>query len=104
MEIKEKRGMMIAATRKIALTGNLYFVPASLTGDKVFQVDLATPTGKCTCPENRRHEVLCEHIYAAKYFRKREEEVPADTKTNESKSTKKPRKTYHQNWPLFNEC
>jgi transposase len=102
MNGKEKRGIQIAATRKIERAGNLYAVPA-LKGNALFKVDLVVEPPKCTCPENRRHQVLCEHIFAAKLFRQREE-VDNEASKLPDPPPKTKRKTYTQNWPVYNEA
>jgi len=105
MDRKEKSGIEIAARRTVERAGNLYIVPG-LRGNQVHQVDLdSLPPGKCSCSENKRHGVTCEHIYAAQIVREREENARRAAERNQSNpSDKKVRKTYHQDWAVYNEA
>jgi transposase len=98
MDLREQRGMELAATRIIRHNGTIWSVP-SATGDGIrYTVDLVEE--KCSCPDYGMHRAKCKHIYAAHFVNIREQNSGASVISTTNMAAK--RTTYRQNWPAYN--
>ena len=73
MDLREQRGMELAATRIIVRKKGIWLVPSQFGKDK-YEVDLTPETPSCTCPDHETRGVKCKHIFAATFVMKRETE------------------------------
>lgn len=111
--LREKRGLEIAATRRIERHGEAWRVP-SMSGRGIYQVRLGEAP-RCECPDFELTAKPCKHIYAAQFVAKREAyemtgngdgtenstaSLPSPFPELEEEPTKRP--TYAQNWPAYN--
>lgn len=101
MNVREQRGLQLAAVAKLLEKDGIWFVPSQTSAAKCYSVDLKKNT--CTCKDFSDRAIKCKHIYAADIVRRREAgesiELP-EPDPNE----KSPRPTYKQNWPAYNKA
>lgn len=94
MEVREQRGLEIAATKKLRQKGDLWLVP-SATGTGTYVVD---PTiygpATCTCPDFELRGGPCKHVYAVEYTIRCETQTSSGTVTETI--------TYRQEWSAYN--
>lgn len=96
MDLREQRGMELAATRiikKMRGSKDIWFVPSQSNHDK-YQVNIEV--GTCTCLDHETRGVKCKHIYAATFVMMREEHP--DGSVSETTIVSETRRTYPQNW------
>jgi transposase len=100
MELREQRGLVIAAMCKLTKQdGGHWIVPSQTTGGKKYVVDLDHKT--CTCPDHQETGFKCKHLYAVEFTIKRE--LGADGTITETKTiTFTEKRTYKQDWPAYN--
>lgn len=99
MDAREQRGLVIAALSKLNRTEKGWLVP-SQSGTAVYTVD--PDSQKCTCPDHENGH-KCKHIYAVEFVIKRE--FRPDGSMIETKSiTFTEKKTYKQDWPLYDKA
>lgn len=103
MDLREQRGMELAATRIIKKKKGVWLVPSQSGNDK-YQVNVQLTT--CTCLDHGTRGVKCKHIYAATFVMKREHNPDGSTTVIESLTVTetKERTTYPQNWSAYNEA
>ncbi len=94
---RESKGLLIAATCKIARKEGYWQVP-SQSGVGAYQVNLQK--GSCSCPDHEVRQVKCKHIFAVE-FTVRRETAPDGTVT-ETKTVRATRITYAQDWTAYN--
>ncbi len=94
---REQRGLMIAATMKLAHDGNTWMVPSQTVGGRKYTVQFAGETATCTCPDFEDRHEQCKHIHAVTFTIQRE--TNPDGTTTETRTM---RVTYSQNWPKYN--
>lgn len=100
MDSRELKGLEIAARCKIAFADGKWWVP-SQSGKGKYGVVLKPGEDSCPCDDFSLTGKPCKHIYAARYARERDhggEAVVIDTDTLPKK------KTYKQNWPLYDKA
>jgi hypothetical protein len=101
MDMRELKGLELAARHKIAFRDGAWIVP-SQTGKGSYRVLLGPEGDSCQCEDFlTRGSEPCKHIHAARLVRQRERggKAPAiDT----DKVPKRP--TYRQNWVHYNEA
>lgn len=94
MDVREQRGLEIAATKKLRSKNGLWIVP-SATGVGTYVVD---PTvygaASCTCPDYELRGGPCKHAYAVEYTIRRETATKDGTVTETI--------TYRQEWSAYN--
>jgi transposase len=95
MELRQVKGLEIAANLKIRREGNVWIVP-SQTSSREYIVNLFLQT--CTCPDFDSNRTKCKHIYAVEAYLAKESGVILST--DEQKS----RPTYKQDWPAYREA
>lgn len=102
MDLREQRGMELAATRIIKKkrgAKDIWSVPSQSGNDK-YQVNIELAT--CTCLDHETRGVKCKHLYAATFVMMREEH--ADGSVTETVTVTETRRTYPQNWSAYNEA
>ena len=113
MDLREQKGLMLAATRKITRRLpklNQFSVPSETDFGTRYAVNLddaEQPT--CTCPDFETRHVKCKHIHAATYVLRREENPDGTTTVTETltvtetvEKTVERKTTYPQNWTAYN--
>ena len=104
MDLREQRGMELAATRTISQKGGLWIVP-SQAGNGFYRVHLMPKIASCTCPDFETRGVNCKHIFAAQFVLRRERNADGSTTVTKSVTlTATERTTYPQNWSAYNEA
>lgn len=95
MDVRQERGLVIAATAKIEKNCVGYKVPSqSGNGTCVVNLDHGHPF--CTCPDFEKGN-KCKHVYAVEYVAQREDKADGTTVV-----TQAVRVTYAQDWPVYN--
>jgi transposase len=109
--VRELRGLEIAAKAKITRSGDRYLVPSqsrktSGVGDARYVVKPDVSNPQCTCPDYEIRKIKCKHIWAVEFTIQREYTITDDGKTVTETVTEtvKVRKTYSQDWPAYNEA
>jgi transposase len=101
MEPREQRAIVIAAMCRITHKDGKWYVPSQSGLDKKYEVDPVTE--KCNCPDCTEGGFVCKHVRAVKIVIRRERNENGDvTETREVLFTEK--KTYKQNWPLYDQA
>jgi transposase len=101
MNPREERGVVIAALCKLTQEGDRWVVPSQTAPDKRYVVD--AQAGTCTCPDHAETGFKCKHVYAVEFTMKRET-ARDGTVTETATLTFTAKKTYKQNWPVYNEA
>lgn len=103
MELRQQRGLELAATRTIRKQGGFWVVP-SQAGPGTYRVFLSEDFQNCTCPDYKSRKATCKHIYAATYVYLRKKNADGSTTVTETltETVTVERKTYPQNWPAYN--
>jgi len=98
VDMRELKGLEIAARAKIKFDGKMWTVPSQTNATVSYRVLLA-PAISCTCEDFQLTNKPCKHVIAARLVRERdgiEDAPPIDTES----VPKKP--TYAQVWPAYN--
>jgi transposase len=99
MNPREQRGVIIAALCKLAPKDGQWIVPSQSNADKRYVVNVQA--GTCTCPDHAETGFKCKHLYAVEFTMKRE--TARDGTVTETRTlTFTEKKTYTQNWPVYN--
>jgi transposase len=95
MDLREQKGLEIAALSKISRKGDFYFVP-SQSGKGRYKVRLGPD--ECACPDFQSNKAKCKHIYAVEFMLQRE-----NGKASPLPDGVVPlrAKNYTQNWPAY---
>lgn len=101
MNPREERGVVIAALCKLTPKDGQWVVPSQTGGDKRYVVDAAA--GTCACPDHAETGFKCKHVYAVEFTMKREQ-ARDGTVTETATLTFTAKKTYTQNWPVYNHA
>src|SRR5271163_870906 len=103
-EIRERRGLEIAALSNLIRKGAVWLVPSqSGHGRYTVSPDPAEPF--CNCPDFEERQQPCKHVFAARYVLRRENADGSVSQTETvvmTKTTKIPRPTYRQDWLNYN--
>src|ERR1700689_5916149 len=83
MDLREQRGMELAATRIIRKKKGVWMVP-SKSGNNMYEVQIMSETLSCTCLDHETRGVKCKHIYAATFVMQRKEYADGRTTITES--------------------
>jgi hypothetical protein len=97
MNVREQRGMEIAATTKLTRKGSVWIVPSQAGKGDTYSVDVAGESPTCSCPDHEVRRVKCKHIHAVEFSIRRETRADGTTTV-----TKTVRVTYTQDWPAYN--
>jgi hypothetical protein len=109
VEVRQQRGLEIAALAKIEQKDGFYIVP-SVTNPRPtrYRVKVTPVESTCTCVDFETRGCKCKHIYAVEYTIRRERSVTVEpggaTTVRESVTVTQTRKTYPQDWPAYNEA
>jgi hypothetical protein len=97
MELRQLKGLGLAARKRITYDGHGFSVP-SQSGPDPYRVTLR-PTESCPCEDFQLRRRPCKHIFAARFVQEREfgGHAPA---VDTDQLPKKP--TYKQDWPAYN--
>jgi transposase len=97
MDLRELKALELAARAKIVWADGAWSVP-SQTGGGTYRVVTRPGAESCTCEDFQLRQQPCKHVIAAKLVEEREGKrtaPPMDT------AEVPKRKTYKQNWPLY---
>jgi transposase len=101
-DLREQRGIVLAATKQIHQHGDCWIVP-SQSGKGVYAVrHLAETNPECSCPDYEARRQNCKHIYAAIFVMRRERNTDGSTTVTETIALTRQRTTYPQAWPAYN--
>ncbi len=101
-DLREQRGIVLAATKQIHQHGDCWIVP-SQSGKGVYAVrGLAETNPECSCPDYEARRQNCKHIYAAIFVSRREHNTDGSTTITETVALTRQRTTYPQAWPAYN--
>lgn len=97
MNARQAKGLQIAHSSEITRLENLWIVQSQSSAKK-YAVDLDTEPPTCTCPDYKKNDRICKHIFAAQYQRERESgaQLPEAPKIEKRK--------YTQNWPQYHRA
>src|SRR5438270_6692415 len=97
MQIRQAKGLQIAHTSEITRLENLWIVPSQSSAKK-YAVDLDCDPPTCTCPDYKKNDRVCKHIFAVRFALEREggAQLPEPPKVE--------RRTYRQDWPQYNRA
>jgi Transposase DDE domain len=98
MDMRELKGLEIAARCRIGFKDGAWLVP-SQSSAKTYRVLLAPLADSCQCDDFELTQKPCKHIHAARIIRERDHGGKAPAMDMD---TIPKRKTYAQNWPLYN--
>lgn len=105
MDARDTRGLQLAAAKesRFRRKGEFWLVP-SQSGAGSYVVDPSA--GSCSCADFETRGARCKHVYAVIWVIQRQTAADGTTTVTESvtvTATPKPKKkTYAQNWPLYN--
>jgi transposase len=99
MEMRQMKGLELAARKRITWDGQAWSVPSQTTADKKYRVTLS-PERSCTCEDFVLEQKPCKHVWAALYTAERDHGGSAIVVDTDA-VPKKP--TYRQNWPAYNK-
>jgi transposase len=106
MDLREQKGLEIAARARIEKHGNTWLVPSqSSTG--TYRVTLGDNGPRCTCPDFELRGRTCKHCFAVEIVMKRQtvvEMTPAGDRRTTVTETAAVRVTYPQHWPAYNRA
>jgi transposase len=102
-EIREQRGVQLAAFCKIEKRGDVWMVPAQSKAGK-YIVSPSKDNPVCRCPDFEQRGQPCKHVFAVRIVERREKNEQGDmvcvnTVTITEKISKP---TYRQDWPNYN--
>jgi len=104
MELRELRGMELAATRTIRKRDGWWVVP-SQAGNGLYRVQLAKKFATCECPDFESRGAACKHIFAATFVSRREQNSDGSVTVTESLTVSATQQTtYPQAWAAYNEA
>jgi predicted nucleic acid-binding Zn finger protein len=102
MNAREERGLVIAATQKLTQKGKVWVVP-SQSGRGKYTVCPDSENPFCSCPDHEETGQPCKHIFAVQFVVEREQGSNG-TVTETRTITLTEKKTYQQDWPVYNLC
>src|SRR6202167_1656060 len=98
-DLREQRGIVLAATKRIHQHGDCWIVP-SRSGNGVYAVrHLAQTNPECSCPDYEARRQNCKHIYAAIFVSRREHNADGSETITETIALTRERTSYPQAWP-----
>jgi transposase len=96
MDLRELKGLELAARAKIVFKDGAWVVP-SQTGNGKYTVVLKPAGDSCTCDDFTLRQQPCKHIHAARIVRERDGGKPAPVVVDAEPK----RPTYAQDWPAY---
>ena len=102
MNAREERGLVIAATCKLARNADgTWRVPSQTKRSEVVYYIVNLESKACTCPDCKENGVVCKHFYAASIVHKRDV-LPDGTMIEQKTFQFTEKKVYRQDWPKYN--
>ena len=101
MDLRQQRGLVIAATLKIRRQGAAYLVPSQSVERRFYKVDALLR--RCTCPDFEERQQPCKHVYALEIYMRVDAEQVGEGET-QIIETKGIRLTYAQPWAAYNRA
>jgi transposase len=102
LDLRQQRGLEIAACSHITRKGNAWIVP-SQSGKGRYTVCPDAHDPHCTCPDHETRGVKCKHIFAVEFVVQREENTDGSTTVTETVTVRETvKKTYPQDWRAYN--
>jgi transposase len=101
MTPREERGLAIAATAKLIQKGKVWLVPSQTGNSKKYTVCPDEDGPFCNCPDFEDTGLPCKHVFATRFTIKREQ-AKDGTITETRTITLTQKKTYRQDWPMYN--
>jgi transposase len=103
MDMRELKGLEIAARSKIAFRDGFWHVPSQTAAGTKYRVTLSPEGDRCECEDFHLHGpiMVCKHVHAARIARERDHggaPVQLDTDTIPV------RPTFQQVWPAYNKA
>jgi len=94
MNLRQAKGLEIAHKSEITRLENLWIVPSQSSAKK-YAVDLDVDPPTCTCPDYKKNDRICKHVFAARFALERESgaQLPEAPKIEKRK--------YTQNWRTY---
>ena len=103
MDGRKTRGQAIAAKGSIRKTAGGYFVPSQSGQGKYGVTNAETPAARCTCPDFELRGEPCKHVWAVRVVIQQSFSFDGEAVTETVSITQTvERKTYPQNWPMYN--
>lgn len=102
--MRQQRGMEMAAMLPIQKTRKGMWVVPSQTGQGQYRVILSGEKPTCSCPDFELRGLKCKHQFAVEYVIKREQNADGTVTETRSMTVTQQRKTYPQNWKVYNEA
>jgi transposase len=99
-----QRGLEIAATCKVSRKGQHWFVPSQSGDRRRYRVTPHRRKSRCSCPAFELHNRKCKHIFAVEFAMQRKRQGKATLNGTDNVLAPKPRRTYPQNWPAYNQA
>jgi transposase len=100
MDLRELKGLEIAARSKITFEDGFWIVP-SQSGSGKYKVELKPEGDTCPCEDFALTTKPCKHIHAARLVRERDYGGKSPVVVTEPIPRKK---VYKQDWPAYNEA
>jgi transposase len=98
MDMRELKGLEIAARSRIGFKDGAWLVP-SQSGKGAYSITLKPGEDRCTCDDFGLTGKPCKHVHAARIVRERDHGGKAPTIDTDVVPK---RKTYKQDWPAYN--
>jgi transposase len=100
VDMRELKGLEIAARCKITFKNGAWLVP-SQSGNGTYCVVLAPQGDRCSCDDFSLTGEACKHVHAARLVRERDHGGKTPVVVNDDVPK---RKTYKQDWPLYDRA
>jgi hypothetical protein len=101
MDPREQRGIIIAATVKLAECHGVWVVPSQTGSDKRYMVD--PRKGTCTCPDHQETGFKCKHLHAVEFTVRRELRPDGSVVEQRTFTWTEEKTTYPQpSWSAYN--
>jgi transposase len=101
MDPRQQRGLVIAATQKLVQKGKVWLVGSQTGSGKRYTVCPDEDCPYCSCPDHEETGLPCKHVFAVRFTLSREQE-PDGAVTETKTLTLTQKKTYRQDWPIYN--
>ena len=99
VEMRELKGLEIAARCRVTFDGTVWLVPSQTTG-KTYRVTIGSPPS-CQCEDFALRQEPCKHIIAARLVCGRDHGGKSPVVAADAVPV---RPTYRQNWPAYNRA
>jgi transposase len=98
LQIRKAKGLEIAKTGKVKLSGNKWVVP-SQSLNRYYDVTLRLDKSECNCPDFAERSLKCKHIFAVEWTVSKQLNRDGSVTV-----TKIKRITYAQDWTAYNKA